>query len=110
MQDGQPGLVVEQMPDQHPVLAGRGELRPVGGDRIVEVELAVDEPAPEIDGGGPADGHRHRCPDLAPLIEVAAELIGDLAEARVAFPLDVHFGMSMAGAATPLAGGDSVRP
>jgi hypothetical protein len=38
---GQPGLVGEQLADGDRVLARGGELRPVGRDRRVEVELAL---------------------------------------------------------------------
>ncbi|CAM5620399.1 hypothetical protein STENM327S_04618 [Streptomyces tendae] len=57
VQDRQPGPVVQHMPDQHPLLAVRLELRPVLAHRRVQVQL----PAPvqqQRYGGGDALGRR----------------------------------------------------
>ena len=122
-QRGQPGLVVQQVPDEHTILAGRRELGPVGGDGGVDVQLAgrgqqvgrerrgplgrrhghaqrvllpragalgVGVAAPQVDDRLTVHGDGDRGPQLAPLGEVALELLGDAGEPLVAVALHVH--------------------
>jgi hypothetical protein len=88
--------------DVEPTVAGQ-EVRRQGRDALGRrhgdadgvlvpraIVLRIGVAAPEVDHRLAADGDGDRRPQLAPLREVALELVGDTVEAVVAMALNVH--------------------